>query len=70
MSDLETVELDSSVRLTFCVSVGEEAVLGLELAERVCLRHDARRKPACERVLCDDLSNDNDMILDICDAGK
>lgn len=59
----EVGELGLLVRLTFCVSVGEEADLGLELARRVCLRHGARRRLAGERVLCDDLRSDNDMLL-------
>jgi hypothetical protein len=53
------------VRLTFCVlvSVGDEADLGLELARRVCLRHDVRRELDRESVLCDALSSDDDMLL-------
>ena len=70
MSDSETIELDSAVRLTFCASVGEEADLGLELARRVCLRHAARRGLDRERDLCDDLSSDNDMFLTMCDSRK
>jgi hypothetical protein len=51
------------VRLTVCVFVGVEADLGLELARRVCLRHDVRRGLDLEKVLCDDLSNDSDIFL-------
>lgn len=51
------------MRLTFCVSVGEEADLGFELARRVCLRHDARRRLVRDRTRCDDFSDDNDMFL-------
>jgi len=70
MSDSDTNELDLSVRLTVCASVGEEADLGLELTRRVCLRHAARRGLDRVRVLCDDFSSDNDMFPTMCDARK
>jgi hypothetical protein len=52
-----------SLQLTFCVSVGEEADLGFELTRRICLRHCAREGLVRKRALCDDFSNDNDMLL-------